>query len=356
MNLLFIISGVGYGHATRALSIIQLLKHRIYVATYGPPYYLFKKLYPTTRIREIKLSDKNFKLNLLSTILSNRKLYSDFKKNYKLLSSLIKRKNIDLVITDSEPIAVYTAKKLNKKIIAIHNHNLAKISSVLKEEHSSSFKLSAKFLYKIVSWGNKNSDLVINPSLLGKRKSKGKIKIINPIIRELPKEDNSRLLRKLKLGKKPVLIMLGGSRFGIPLIEQLLLYLKNYDETFIIFGYKNFKRKNITSFKYNKNFLDYLKVSKAVITLAGYSTLSESIVLKKPMLVFPIKNHIEQYINGKTMLPYAQVEFNIANIEKSLHKFLTNLDSLQKKINKLKVKGTGSKEAASIISNFIKRA
>ena len=57
-------------------------------------------------------------------------------------------------------------------------------------------------------------------------------------------------------------------------------------------------KKNMHIFPFIDNALEYIKASKGIVGPAGYSTISEALVYDKPILVIPIRNHIEQLVNS----------------------------------------------------------
>jgi len=99
--------------------------------------------------------------------------------------------------------------------------------------------------------------------------------------------------------------------------------------------------------------MDYLAISKGVITLAGNLSLSETLFMKKPMLVFPIKNHIEQQLNAYMVKEYAIIGGD--DINESLENFLKNINNIRKKLNKIKLKFDGAKEIVDIIYDMEKK-
>ena len=185
-------------------------------------------------------------------------------------------------------------------------------------------------------------------------------KIVDPIVRVKPEDlaSEEKLMKELKLKKKPILLMLGGSNFGLKLVKHLNKVAKNYNEEFIIFGgdVDLDLAKNVKYIKFTEDFLKYLKICKGVITLAGQKTLSEALVYQKPILCYPIKDHIEQTLNayaleGKAMVSYDNSE---QMFDKNLKKFIEEIPLLTIKTQKNKVSGDGSKEIIKIISAVLK--
>ena len=148
--------------------------------------------------------------------------------------------------------------------------------------------------------------------------------------------------------------MLGGSKFGFSIAKKIINITKNFNEDFIFFGYKDFKQDNVTSYKFKENFLEYLKVSKAVIILSGHNTPSEAIVFKKPALVFPFKNYIEHYVNVHNLENLALVK-HIHNgikeheLESYIKELLANKEKLKKNLRKININKNGTLEAVNII-------
>ena len=175
------------------------------------------------------------------------------------------------------------------------------------------------------------------------------------MVRTTPEDlpDEKTLMKKLNLKKKPILVMLGGSTFGFSVAQHIVNISNKFKEDFIIFGFEEFKSKNIISYKFKENFLEYLKVCKGIIIIAGHNTLSETIIFKKPALVFPFKHYIEHYINLDELENLVMVkdlqEISENEVENSITYFLEKINTLEKNIKRLNVKGDGASKAFNII-------
>lgn len=93
---------------------------------------------------------------------------------------------------------------------------------------------------------------------------------------------------------------------------------------------------------------------KSVILISGHTALSESIVYKKPFLVFPFKNYIEHYINVSEMKEFSLVKYidsglNEKELENYIRELIESSPELEKKLNKLKIGSKGTKEAVNLI-------
>ncbi|MBS3167228.1 hypothetical protein J4403_03395 [Candidatus Woesearchaeota archaeon] len=345
-NKLIISTGVGYGHVTRDQAIAEKLSGKIFFAGYGCSYNYLKAFYPTIKISGIRFSDAR-------NILKFRKLfipanfvslfYSIF--DYFRLRKLIKKENIKVIISDNEPIAKFLSKKGEIKSVLIHNQNLKGLWKIIKGDYNSDMRLLAKLTKSLIEWGHKNADLVITPSLLGKTEHKGRYYSVGSIVR---KSEN-------KVSNNAILVMLGGSRFGLFMADKIIKLAEELNEQFIIFGYKeDLGLKNVKAFKFNPNFIDYLKDAKAVISLSGHSAISECLVHKKACLILPIQNHVEQYLNAKTVekiYPVIYTEPSEKELKRQIKLLLKNRTKIENKIKKLRLK-EGTELAAELINNL----
>ena len=270
------------------------------------------------------------------------------------LIKLIKEFDPDKVIVDIQPVGIQAAIACSKPCIAIYNLDLNEWRSFTK--NLSLFnKIESNIMMHYVKQSYEKANKVIVPTTHQPKKS-GKYNVVHPIIRQLPSQlpSEQTLMKQLELKKPPIVIMLGGSKFGFCIAEKIVNIANKFNEQFIIFGYKDMKTRNITSFRFKENFLEYLKVSKAAILLSGHTALSEVIVYKKPSLVFPFKNYIEHYINIEELHDYILAKNIDKHVsEEQLTTYIKELlkvsSKLKTQLNKLHITKNGAKEAAEII-------
>lgn len=365
MKILILITGIGYGHTLRQDALIKEIlkkypKTQIKIITYGTSFLFFRKKYPTIKISGPKIPDYEFDYKIRNILKANLFFPLNYLSNLNKVKEVINDFKPNLVISDFEPSGITVSLKTNTPFITIFNFN----PEILKQySESNEINKSIKIQTSYINHYYKLSKKVIIPTLFGPYKPGHHFTYTNPIIRQNPDElkDEKKLMKKLNLKKKPILITIGGSNFGISLVETIIPFLSKFKEEFIIFGYQHSKEKiskNITTFSFKQNFLEYLKVCKGLITLAGHNTLSELIVYKKPSLIFPIKNHIEQILNAYEIKKRrCGIVKNLTSLdpkilEKAIQNFIKQIPILQKKLNKLDIKGTGAEEILTIIDRF----
>ncbi|MBL7100963.1 MAG: hypothetical protein ISS23_03360 [Nanoarchaeota archaeon] len=341
MKILFIVTGVGYGDATREHANIEtfMKKHpatEVMIAGYDNSYKYFKDKYPTIEIKGYKFTEQSLKFSVPRFIWKNYNLPFFWAVNTLRLRKRVKEFNPDIIISDFEPIGIILAKLVKKKCVMIFGYDPELFKQCPYKNKKT--KLEAKYFNTLY----KSADAVIIPRLLGE-KTDSKYHSVNPILRTKPQDiqPKEELMKKLELEKEPIVIMLGGSTFGNILAKKIIHFSHLFREDFIIFGSKigEVTQKNVTYYPYKENVMEYMKVSKAVITLAGHLTLSECLALKKPAMVFPIKDHAEQILNAYMLENIFYIRYDLKDLRKNIKKFLSKLDAIKGKIPSIEFNG-----------------
>lgn len=366
MRYLFVVTGIGYGHSTRDLAIINEIKKRdkkakFLIAGYFCSYNFFKeKKFDVIRIEGEDFSGDDFKLKVFRVVRKNWDLPVKWTKDILRLVSVIKEFRPDFVVVDWEPVGVIASALTKTKSIMIFNYDPDTFRKFTRRFNLSKSKaIQHQVVSRIYSLSSKYSKAIFIPSLkIGVR---GNFHYIDFMIRKKPKDlpDKKALLKKLKLSREPILVMLGGTSYGYSLVRKMIKFFYLYDEDFLIFAYnKTFVDKNIRSLGFKDNYLEYLKVSKAVITLAGHSSFEECAIFKKPCLVFPIINHVEQTLNALEIekVGFARVSYlndlDEERISRDIKHFIRDINKLSKRVHKFNIKGEGAVQVANFLLNF----
>lgn len=358
MKILFVVSGVGYGDATREHSNILALKKKfpkahIMVAGYDNSYRYFQKKFPTIKIRGYKLLGKSMKINVWSFGLRNF-----FLPAFWFLGTLKVRLHAfnfipDLVVSDFEPVGISLARVLGKKCVVVFGFDPLLYKEYAKTHRVNyKMKIEAAYFERVYS----EADLVVIPTFKQQREKHLLYTYIDPVVRQSPEQLPSVqvLMKQLRLKRKPFVVMLGGSEFGTRLAVHMNTIASAFpQEEFIIFGgdLRLKCAKNVRYIKYTPDFLQYLKVSQGVITLAGQKTLSEALLYKKAILCFPIQDHIEQILNAYALEKSILVshDSSLKGVRFALQEFIRDLSQYQKKVEKFHVSGEGSQEFVRLL-------
>ena len=353
MKILFIVTGVGYGDATREHANIKAFVKKypnikVMIAGYDNSYEYFKDKYNTIRIQGYKFTEQSLKFSVSRFILSNYRLPFFWTVNTFRLRKHVREFDPDIIISDFEPLGIMLGKLIKKKCVMVfgYDHQLFKQCPHKNKKTI----IESKYFNRLY----KSADAVIIPNLLG-QKTHSKYYSVNPVLRTKPQELDSKenLMEKLGLEREPIMIMLGGSTFGNILAKKIIHFAHLFREDFVMFGSKigEVTQKNVTYYPYKKNVLEYMKVSKAVITLAGHLTLSECLAFKKPTMVFPIKDHAEQILNAYLMENIFDVHYSLENLRKNIKGFLSDLDTFKNKIPPMEF--NGSEQIVDIVSSLV---
>ncbi|MBU2633872.1 MAG: hypothetical protein KJ674_01365 [Nanoarchaeota archaeon] len=351
MKYLFITSGIALGHCTRDEAIINKLLEKdneVVIACYSVSYNYFKDKFNVFRLSDVNFSCDGFKFNLIKNLIYNWNILFKWFINLVKLKLYIMKFKPDIIVSDWEPIGLFF-----KKCVFMFNYDPEKVKNL---DLNFSLKFQRYFLNLQYNLAKLFKKTTIVPSL--EQMDRKYVKYVDLIVRKESSELDSKenLMKKLNLKREPILVMLGGSKFGIELAKKIVNIADNFDEEFIIFGY-DVNKKNVKGFKFKDNFLEYLKVCKGVITLAGFSTLSEVFFYKKPCLAFPIDNHLEQKSvleDFKYFIMNKKISCSEEHLVYHIKNFLKNSDKLRMKMKDFKLKN-GVEGVVRILDEEIQR-
>ena len=344
--MLFFTSPIGLGHATRDVAIIQNLKFKkdskINFVT-GSAAYTFLTDFG---LKAFNLYDPpKFKVEAGKVDHSFIWLvkYLSYYKKCKEIAKKIIDENIEKIIVSDEDfasISIAEEKKIRRILITdIVNTSFTKgITSIIEK------KLNKKLCRLI-----KQCNCVIIPDY---GYDKENFKYVGPIVREIL-ESRETLRQRFNFTKKTIVVSVGGTGAGKYLIEKVIESFRRLktklDIDLIIVAGPTVQINPSADFRllgYVPNLHEYIYASDLVISLAGRSTMDESIVYNIPGIFIPLKNHFEQEEGAKRLgFEYKDIFRLDKLIEEKLN---SNYDIGGK--NNMK---NGAKIAAKIISDFI---
>jgi uncharacterized protein (TIGR00661 family) len=369
MRVLVTVCGIGLGHATRIVAILNELKKRgkVKVVASGlAQKYLSEAGYLTKHIKSIDFESESFTFNTFSTLVDNMDLPMNFTRNYFTLSDIIDDFEPDVLLCDSEPTSFVISKMKRVKLAVLTNlfSSMAEAKDIPNYLLNKNSKSQIIIIKKLLNTVMKYSNVIVNPSFTERTSLSEKLKFVGLVVRDRPEDMKSENLLRKKVGEDFYLVSFGGSSFGNSLFDQLSEVLTEFsDKNFVIssgFRAKSKRKyKNLTVFPFIDNYLEYLKMCKGLISTAGYSTLSEAFVYRKPSMIIPIHNHIEQMGNAHLFdkLGIANACFlkgpnDIDALKKGLTKFFSNEEKYRKKVEGVKVNSNGAKEVVDILSSL----
>ena len=211
----------------------------------------------------------------------------------------INSKGHDLIISDEDFASLSVTKSSNIKRVFITDIINTKFSKSLISRKLEEI-LNKQMLNLI-----KSSECVIIPD---KGDDKDNFYYVGPIVREI-NDTKEELRKKFGFSKTTILVSVGGTTAGSYLLKKAIesfLRLKNNNEYNLVI----LSRPDISLPKLGPNckFIglrnnghEYLYASDLVISLAGKSTIDESMVYGIPGIFIPIKDHFEQEDRARSL-------------------------------------------------------
>lgn len=279
------ISGEGLGHAVRSEALIEELKkrHEILITTSNRAYkYLNRKF---DNVHSIWGNVLIYQNNAIHEAKSLMRFVSDapFKiiKNSFLLLPLIKRFRPDIFISDFESASHYYARLFGYPCLSIDN-----IHFQTECEYTCS-REAPWYLRPVIKSLHPSSDEYIIPSFADVVPKTVRTEIVCPIVR--------RSVKELQTTEGDFILVYQTS----PTNSKMLEVLSQVQDEFRIYGMHERTRNNLHFRDFNeRSFLNDLSSCRFVIINGGFTTLSEALYLKKPVLAIPIEKHFEQFYNA----------------------------------------------------------
>jgi uncharacterized protein (TIGR00661 family) len=357
MRALFLVNGLGLGNSTRCHAIIQRMIEmgaQVEVITSGNGKWYFEGRTDAGRVHGIEAfyyASVNGKISIPRTLLSVADFARISRRNARVVNEVLDTFKPDVVLNDS----VYTIGPMKTRgipIVALNNADVVHKSYRRFADKPRSIRMQFYAIEELdYLFHRMRVDMVLSPNLDETLpESGGNIRRIGPIVRRGYASDNNR-------GPvKRVLIMLSGSRFGTPVALKDARFPFHID----VVGREAPKDMqlppNVVFHSRLKDNVDVVRAADLVLVNGGFSAVSEAFALRKPMVVLPIPNHAEQWVNGRTIEKLG-VGFMAAEheIEASMIRAIDTVDDLRAAYDNLPALRDGAKEAVTFIEDLVKR-
>ncbi|MBQ6444555.1 MAG: glycosyl transferase [Methanosphaera sp.] len=353
MRILITSFGVGIGHASRDLALARKLRqagHEVIFASFGSGYnYLKMNRQETYDMPTMNFQADEGEINIKDTVKESKDIPYVFIKTMYKEARIIRQIKPDVIIADSTYTSPITAKFLNIPCFIITNDLTFGFSD---STESMSIKYFEKSIRKFIKEITRGCKKILIPDIAGTvelpSKLEDKTEYIGPLLHKNPDQIESKrtLRKKHNFNDDDVIILLtvGGSEFGEVLIKNICDISKDINcDRIIIFTGLEIKTEdfniNDTDKIIIKDFtpylVDWMQISDLTIALAGHTTSMELISIKKPNILIPLKNHVEQQKNIENMKKYEiTTTTDINDCKKLLETINDTLDRLDSiKIN-----------------------
>ena len=315
-EVLFFSSPIGLGHATRDLAIINQLKIgscKVFSGSSAIEFFHQNSIQAQDVYSPPKFDVIDGKLEKSLKWLWS--YYRYYKRCKEISSKIISNEKPRVIISDEDfaSIAIAQERKIPNIII----------TDILETKFISGFggvveKKMNKTMHEMLDKANR----VIIPEL---GENQNNIIRTGPIVRKIQK-NRDELRDILDFKKKTIALCVGGTDAGIFLIKQTIEAIKkiHIDVDLVLVSGPKINKKfsdDVRNLGFVSNLHEIIFAADLVISLAGKSTIDESIVYGTPGIFIPIKGHFEQEDNAKEIGFKFEDIFNLKNlIEEKLNK------------------------------------
>jgi len=320
-NILYGVNGEGSGHSSRARELITHLQtkgHRVHVASFDRGLRDLKGNFEVTEIGGLRLMYVHNRVRYAKTVLRNLLGVPQAARSIRALERKANSWDLDLVITDFEPITCHLGHKLGLPIIAIDNQHLLTDTEITYPREYRSEAAATKLVTRLMT-PRANAYLVI--TFFMPRVKKKRTFLFPPILREA-------VLRTLPSDHDFVLVYLTSAA------AELTDVLKRVNQRFVCYGFNREGKDRNVEFRRPglDTFLRDLSQCRAVIANAGFSLISEALYLGKPYLAWPVKRQFEQVFNAYYIDKMGYGAYWEDLTKERVESFLFNLDAYRKNL------------------------
>jgi uncharacterized protein (TIGR00661 family) len=286
-NILYGVNGEGSGHSTRAKEVISHLQqqgHTLHVVSFDRGLRNLSESFPVKEIFGLSLTYVNNRVRYKRTLASNLIKAPRAARSLKALSHLVEEENIELVITDFEPLTCHVGHRKRLPVIAIDNQH-AITNTVVSLPRG--FRRDVAAVRLVTRMMTPHADAYFVLSFFPAPVKRRNTFLFPPIVRQ------EVLSTKAQAGDYVLVYVTSPAK-------ELAALLKQVRCKFVAYGFGAEGPDGNILFKKPSmdGFLRDLAGAKAVIANAGFSLVSEALYLGKPYLAMPVKNQFEQTFNA----------------------------------------------------------
>jgi uncharacterized protein (TIGR00661 family) len=319
-NILYGVNGEGAGHSSRAREVITHLQskgHRVHVASFDRGLRNLKGDFEVTEIG-LRLAYVHNRVRYGKTVLRNLLGVPQAARSIRALERKAEGWDLDLVITDFEPISCHLGHRLRLPVIAIDNQHLLTDAEITYPREYRREAAATRLVTRLMTPGA-NAYLVI--SFFMPRVKKKRTFLFPPILRE-------EVLRTVPSAGDFVLVYLTSA------VAELTDVLKRVNQCFVCYGFNREGKHGNVEFRKPglDTFLRDLSQCRAVIANAGFSLISEALYLGKPYLAWPVKRQFEQVFNAYSIDKMGYGAYWDDLNKERVESFLFNLDLYRKNL------------------------
>jgi uncharacterized protein (TIGR00661 family) len=330
-NILYGVNGEGAGHSTRAKEVISHLQkrgHAVHVVSFDRGLANLRKDFEVTEILGWRLAYVNnqvrYRRTLARNLLTARRTASAISR----LKVLIEEREIDLVVTDFEPLSCHVGHRKRLPVISIDNQHCLTNTDVSYPRQFRRDASAAKIVTRLMV-PRANAYLVT--SFFAAQVTRPNTFLFPPILRDC-------ILQAKPREGEYILVYVTSPA---PALEKLLASVRC---SFVAYGFgREGQQGNIVYKKPSLDgFLTDLISAKAIIANAGFSLVTEALHLGKPYLAIPVAHQFEQIFNAYYLEKAGYGAYWEGLNKERIESFLYNLPHFREKLAGYPRQGNGA--------------
>jgi len=322
MNILYGVSGEGFGHSSRAQVVASYLEskgHFVTIISYGQAYKVLRKKFKTIKVHGLHLV---FKRGILSKRRTLRYNLENFPRNLwglRKMHRIMKESKFDLCISDMEPIVPILSFWYDKPLISFDNqHRLTNLKVKIPKKYLSDYVLAKEVVKTFV---RKANHFIITS--FAKAPYVDKYRENSTLVPIIVRDD---VLKLRPSNKGKVLVYLTKKD------RRIIEILQRIDSEFVVFGYNVNRKSGNIEFRTRNSFLDELSSCRAIIATAGFTLMGEALYLRKPYFALPLKGQFEQTFNALFLKDAGYGDFSESPTIEEIERFLGELPKYRAKL------------------------
>jgi uncharacterized protein (TIGR00661 family) len=303
MKVMFTVQGEGRGHMTQAISMQQMLQrhgHEVVAVLAGgnperPLPAFFEQAFKIQRITSPPLAVKeNRGISVSRSVIATAPQVPEIRESLHTIRDTIERTKPDIIINFLEPLmGVYNMlHRHDTPTLAVGHQFMIKHPRFLKTQE---FKMQQMSMHQYVRLCGARSNYLALSFYSQPNARRGRLTVSPPILREqlfkLKSTQGDYLLVYLVFhGFAPDIIQWNKENPKIPIHCF-------YDKP----GAPAEERvtETLTFHQlHGEKFLQFMAGCRAVVCTAGFESVCEAAYLGKPLMMVPVENHFEQYLNS----------------------------------------------------------
>jgi len=286
-NILYGVNGEGAGHSTRAKEVLTHLRaqgHTLHVASFDRGLRNLSDQFEVTEIFGFRFAYVNNRVRYKRTIAKNLLTAPQAAESVRRLKKLIAAWNIDLVITDFEPLTCHMGHRMGLPVISIDNQHCLTNAIVSYPRQYRRDAAAAKLVTRLMT---PHADAYLVISFFTAPVKKRNTFLFPPLLRQ-------EILAATPSVGEHVLVYVTSPA---PALAKVLNSVRG---RFIAYGFgREGEEGNILYRKPSLDgFMRDLTSANALVANAGFSLVTEALHLGKPYLAVPVEHQFEQIFNA----------------------------------------------------------